>query len=60
MKLQRKLTQAQKKIIAQTFKECFADLNINLITDNKNFWQIVKPLFPDKLKHKKFINLAEN
>ena len=31
-------------------KEHFASLNINLISDNKKFWQIVKPLFSNKVK----------
>ena len=31
-------------------KEHFASLNINLISDNKKFWQIVKSLFSNKVK----------
>ena len=31
-------------------KEGFAKLDINFISDNKKFWQIVKPLFSNKVK----------
>ena len=31
-----------------------------LITDNKNFWKSLKPLFSDKITVKEIINLTEN
>ena len=33
---------------------------MNSITDNRKFWQTVKPLFSNKLPHKEIINLSEN
>ena len=33
---------------------------MNSITDNRKFWQTVKPLFSNKLPHKETINLSEN
>ena len=36
-----------------------ADLNITY-NWQQNFWQTLKPFFPDKLKHKVIINLSEN
>ena len=44
----------------RTKKEHFANLDINSISDNKKFWQIVKPLFSNKVKGKTTIKLVEN
>ena len=41
-------------------KQYFSNLEPNLITDNKNFWKSVKPLFSDKITVKEIINLTEN
>ena len=41
-------------------KEHFASLDINSISNNKKFWQIVKPLFSNKVKVKVTIKLVEN
>ena len=38
----------------------FANLKVNAISDNKKFWQIVKPLFSNKVKTKTTIKLVEN
>ena len=37
----------------------FANLDINSISDDKQFWQIVKPLFSNKVKGKTTIKLVE-
>ena len=47
-------------LLRKTKKGYFADLVINLITDNKKFWQKVKPLFSEKFRHKEISNLVEN
>ena len=41
-------------------RECFANIKINNIADNKKFWQTVKPLFSDKINHRETINLIDN
>ena len=41
-------------------KEHFANLDINSISDNKKFWQIVKPFFSNKVKAKTTIKLVQN
>ena len=33
----------------QSKKQCHGSLNVNHITDNKNFWRVVKPNFSNKL-----------
>ena len=38
----------------------FANLDINSVTDTKNFWQTIKPLFSNKVKAKTVIKLVEN
>ena len=40
-------------------KEHFTNLDINSISDNKKFWQIVKPIFSNKVKAKTNIKLVE-
>ena len=41
-------------------KKHFANLDINSISDNKKCWQIVKPLFSNKVKAKTTMKLVEN
>ena len=41
-------------------KEHFANPDANSLSDNKEFWQIVKPFFPNRVKVKKIIKLVEN
>ena len=41
-------------------KDHFANLDVRSVTDNKKFWQTVKPLVSNKVKAKTFIKLAEN
>ena len=38
----------------------FTNLDIKSVTDNKKFWQIVKPLFANKVKAKTILKLVEN
>ena len=33
----------------QSKKQCHGSLNVNHITDNKNFWRVVKPNFSNKI-----------
>ena len=40
--------------------EYFANIKISNTTDNKKFWQTVKPLFTDKINHRETINLIDN
>ena len=47
-------------LLKRAKKEHFANLDINSISDNKTFWQIVKPLFSNKGKGKTTIKLIEN
>ena len=37
----------------------YANLNEKDLTDNKQFWQTVKPLLPDKIKSSEKITLVE-
>ena len=37
-------------LVKRAKKEPFANLHINAILDNKNFWQIVKPLFSNSYR----------
>ena len=41
-------------------KQYFSNLEPKRITDNKKFWNSVKPLFSDKITVKEIINLTEN
>ena len=41
-------------------KQYFLNLDPKLITDNKNFWKSVNPLFSDKITVKEIINLTGN
>ena len=36
------------KMVRNAKKEYYSNLNPSLITDNKNFWKSVKPLFSEK------------
>ena len=47
-------------LLRRAKKNYFANINISSITDNKNFWKTIKPLFSDKISHKERINFAEN
>ena len=47
-------------LVKRVKKEHFANLDINCISDNKKFWQTVKPLFSNKVKSKTTIKLVEN
>ena len=47
-------------LLRRTKKKYFANINISSITDNKKFWETVKPLFSDKISRKETINLAVN
>ena len=49
-----------RKLLKRAKKEHFANLDINSISDNKKFWQIVKSLFSNKVKGKTTIKLVEN
>ena len=40
-------------------KNYFSNINIRDITDNKRFWETVKPLFTDKIPTKSKITLIE-
>ena len=41
-------------------KDHFANIDIKSMTDSKNFWQTVKPLFSNKVKARTVIKLVEN
>ena len=41
-------------------KHHFLNLEPKLITNNKKFWNSVKPLFSDKITVKEIINLTDN
>ena len=47
-------------LLQKAKKQYFSNLEPKLITDNKNFWKSVKPLFSDKTTVKETINLTEN
>ena len=47
-------------LLRKAKKQYFSNLEPKLITDNKKFWNSVKPLFSDKITVKKIINLTEN
>ena len=49
-----------RKLLKRAKKEHFANLDINSISDNKKFWQIVKPLFSNKVEGKTTITLVKN
>ena len=41
-------------------KRTFCNLDVNSISDSKNLWQIVKPLFSNRVKANTTIKLVEN
>ena len=47
-------------LLRQAKKDYYMDLDINDLTDNRNFWRSVKPLFNDKAKTSLAIVLMEN
>ena len=47
-------------LLKKAKKDYFANLDIKSVTDNKKFWQTVKPLFSNKVKAKAVIKLVEN
>ena len=36
-------------LVRQNKKQYYGSLNVNQITDNKNFWRVVKPNFSNKI-----------
>ena len=48
------------KPLEKSQKKHFVNLDINSTSDSKTFWQIVKPLFSNKVKGKTTIKLVEN
>ena len=46
-------------LLRKVKKNYYANLNLKYITDNKKFWNIVKPFFSDKSKSSKNITLIE-
>ena len=59
-----KNTKRKKKnyvsLLKKAKKDHFANLNIKSVTDNKKFWQTVKPLFSNKAKAKTVVKLVES
>ena len=49
-----------KNLLKRPKIEHFANLDVNFISDNKKFWQIVKPLFLNKVTGKTTIKLVES
>ena len=47
-------------LLKKAKKDHYANLDLNCMTDNKKFWQTVKPLFSNKVKAKTVIKLVEN
>ena len=47
------------KLSRKTKRDYFSNLNINKVTDNKHFWDCIKPLFSDKQKIRQKIVLIE-
>ena len=48
------------RLLKKAKKDHFANLDAKSVTDNKKFWQTVKPLFSNKVKAKTVIKLVEN
>ena len=47
-------------LLRKTKKDHFVKLdNISTVTDNKSFWQTVKPLFSNKVKSHRILHLTE-
>ena len=47
-------------LLRKTIREYFANIRINNIADNSKFWQIVTPLFSDKINHRETTNFIDN
>ena len=47
-------------LIRKGKKKYYGSLDVKDITDNKEFWKTVKPLFSDKSKSRRTITLVEN
>ena len=47
-------------ILRKNKKDCFGNLNNKIVTDNRNFWKVIIPLFSKKTFHEKCITLKEN
>ena len=47
-------------LLKKAKKDHFANFDIKSVTDNKKFWQTVKPLSSNKVKAKTVIKLVEN
>ena len=48
------------KILRNEKRSYYENLNPNIISDNKNFWKIVKPFFSEKSSQKQKLILIEN
>ena len=48
------------KLLRESKTSYYGNLNLKLLTDNRNFWRTVKPLFSDKIQTSTAINLLEN
>ena len=46
-------------LIRQAKKQCFSNLNTNVVTENKTFWKTLKPFLTDKVKTKSKITLIK-
>ena len=46
-------------LLRKVKKRTYANLNLKYITDNKKFWNTVKPFFPNRSKSSKNIKLIE-
>ena len=47
------------RLIRQTKKQCFSNLNTNVVTENKTIWKTLKPFLTNKVKTKSKITLIE-
>ena len=47
------------RLIRQTKKQCFSNLNTNVATENKTIWKTLKPFLTNKVKTKSKITLIE-
>ena len=48
------------KLLRNTKRNYYNNLDLKLITDNKMFWKTIKPLFSDKTKARQKMTLVEN
>ena len=47
-------------LLSEAKNSYYGNLNLKLLTDNRNFWRTVKPLFSDKIETSTAITLPEN